>query len=63
MKDLAALVVIAILVWIAACFVTFEPDMTRWNEFGRYLYLLMTAICFVYWKAGFFSHKVWGEKK
>lgn len=51
MKSAAALVVIAVLVWLAAWFVTFEPDMTRWTEGGRYGYLCFIAVGFVLYKS------------
>lgn len=50
MKDVASAIVIAILVWLAAWFVTFEPDMTRWTEGGRYGYLVFTVIGFIFYK-------------
>lgn len=60
MKDLAALVVIAIVVWLAAWFVTFEPDMTRWTEAGRYGYLIFTAIGILIYKL--VTYNPWSRK-
>lgn len=60
MKSATALVVIAVLVWLAAWFVTFEPDMTRWSESGRCFYVLATAWFFFAWYM--FSPKKCGVK-
>ena len=47
MRDAAVLVLIATLVWLSAWFVTFEPDMTRWSELGRYVYLVFVLFGFM----------------
>lgn len=60
MKDIAAAIVIALLVWLSAWFVTFEPDMTRWTEAGRYGFLFFTGLGFAAYKA--FNQKTWSRK-
>lgn len=57
MKDLAAAILTALLVYLCACFVTFEPDMTRWAEPGRLLYLAFSVIAFIFYKSSPWSQK------
>ncbi len=58
MKDVAAAIVIALLVYLGACFVSFEPDVTRWSEYARCMYLLASFIGFSFWKI----NRIWVKK-
>lgn len=50
MKDLAAALVIALLIYLGACFVSFEPDIYRWDVYGRFFYLAGVVVGFSSWK-------------
>jgi len=50
MKDVAAAIVIYLLVYVGAIFCTFEPDMTRWTENGRVVYLIAGGAMWCVWK-------------